>query len=359
VETKILAPTTENIALAGQLLRDGRLVALHTETVYGLAANAFDTAAVSEIFAVKGRPQDNPLIVHIADVDDVHRLTRWFPETARKLAGAFWPGPLTMVLPKNKAVPYAVTCGLDTVALRMPGSPVMLAAIRAAGTPLAAPSANRSGRPSPTRAAHVMDDLGGKIPLIIDGGSCEIGVESTVISIIASRTDGAVPAKIKILRPGAVTADEIAAATGLSVGSDIEIDPAVLSPLPEDAAPPSPGMKHRHYAPRAEVILVEGDFDGFADVVSRVVGDAGPYKLWAMCFAGEGDKLSVPYIEYGGENDHLGQCGAIFDALRRLDAMGAERVYVRAPSRDGIGLAAYNRLLRAAGFRVVNLHKET
>lgn len=346
-ETKVLPPTTENIKLVGQLLRDGRLVALHTETVYGLAANAFDPEAVSGIFTVKGRPQDNPLIVHISELNDIRKLVRRFPEAAQRLAEAFWPGPLTMVLPKSAEVPDAVTCGLDTVAVRMPESPVMLAAIRAAGVPLAAPSANRSGRPSPTRAAHVMDDLGGSIPLIIDGGSCDVGVESTVISVLTKK--GSKLCEIRLLRPGAVTADEISAVAG----TDVKIDSAVLSSLPEGSAAASPGMKYRHYAPRAEVILVEGGFDGFLRLCAGFAANNDD-NVWAMCFDGEGDRLGMPYVEYGAIDDPLGQCSRIFDALRWFDEMGAKRVYVRAPSKDGVGLAAYNRLLRAAAFQVIS-----
>ena len=336
METKILPPSPENLALAGELIRQGGLVAMHTETVYGLAANALDGDAVAGIFAVKGRPQDNPLIVHIASKNDVYHLVRAFPDHAEKLCAAFWPGPLTLALPRSDAVSGRVVCGQDTVALRMPNSPVALGVIRAAGVPLAAPSANISGRPSPTTAAHVMQDLGGKIPLIIDGGSCQVGVESTVISIYDD--------KIRILRPGAVTAGQIAACTEIMP----ELDHAVLAALPEGAQTASPGMKYRHYAPKAELTLVGGGLAEFISYVENLDED-----IWVMCFDGEGDVIGRPYVEYGAANDPAGQCRKLFDALRRLDELGAGRVLVRAPDRAGAGLAVYNRLLRAAGFRFI------
>ncbi|MDL2214305.1 threonylcarbamoyl-AMP synthase, partial [Clostridia bacterium OttesenSCG-928-O13] len=243
-------PGKEAMALAARLLREGQVVGMPTETVYGLAANALDDEAVQRIFLAKGRPQDNPLIVHIAVEEDLPRVARSVPENARALARRFWPGPLTMILPKGPRLAPSVSAGLDTVGVRLPAHPVARELIRLAGVPLAAPSANTSGSPSPTTARHVESDLAGKIPLILDGGSCPVGVESTVLSLVGSPV---------ILRPGFVTREELEEALGCSVA----YSPSLNAALDEGETPASPGMKYRHYAPQTQLTIVGGGLSDF------------------------------------------------------------------------------------------------
>ncbi|MFA9381590.1 MAG: L-threonylcarbamoyladenylate synthase [Acetanaerobacterium sp.] len=334
IEIDAQSPDKEMVAQAGKLLAQGGLVAIPTETVYGLAANALDGQAVRAIFAAKGRPQDNPLIVHIADPEGLTPLVRELPQTALALAKAFWPGPLTMILGRSPLVPAIVSAGLDTVAVRMPSHPVARAIIRAAGVPLAAPSANRSGSPSPTTAAHVMDDLGGRIPLVVDGGACGVGVESTVVSLISD-----IPV---ILRPGAVTREQLERVVG-----KVRVDDGVLHQVSDSVKASSPGMKYRHYSPRARVIMVEADSDRYCDYVNNLDG------AFALCFEEDIPKLHVNYVNYGAQGDASEQARLLFFSLRELDRLGAKTVYARAPIKRGLGLAVYNRLLRAAGFEVV------
>lgn len=323
---------------AGKLLREGGLVAIPTETVYGLAANAWDSTAVEGIFAAKGRPQDNPLIIHIARESQVQELAAAVPALAQKLFQAFWPGPLTVVLPKSSRVPSQVNGNLPTVAVRFPSHPVAQAVIQAAGVPLAAPSANRSGRPSPTSAQHVWEDLSGRIAGILDGGSCPVGVESTVVSLVQDTP--------RLLRPGSITVEQLRAVIG-----EVDVDPAVLSPLQKETAASSPGMKYQHYAPLARVILVEGPYAAYRDFVNS---HAGP-GVAALCYEGEQEGLRTDTVCFGREQDASGQARALFDALRQLDARGIRIAYARCPRQEGIGLAVYNRLLRAAGFEVIHI----
>ena len=258
---------------AARLLKDGELVAIPTETVYGLAANALDGNAVKNIFVAKGRPQDNPLIVHIAEIDEILPLVKNFDERARALAEAYWPGPLTMILPKSDIIPNEVCAGLDTVAIRMPSHPIAHEIIKKCGFPLAAPSANTSGKPSPTTAAHVMNDMDGKIAAVVDGGSCSVGVESTVVTLACP-----VP---RVLRPGGVTPDQLRAVLG-----EVEIDKAVFKALESGEKVLSPGMKYKHYSPNAHVIIVKGDFDkfGFSLITIRNGNRALPDK-YPMVYA--------------------------------------------------------------------------
>ena len=245
METLYLTDSPADLEQAASLLRDGELVAIPTETVYGLAADAENGPAVARIFAAKGRPMDNPLIVHIADLETLPRLVAEIPETAIKLADAYWPGPLTMIFPKGPRIPDEVSAGLSTVAVRMPSHPVARTLIRASGCSLAAPSANRSGSPSPTTAAHVLADLEGRIAAVVDGGECSVGVESTVVLMTGERP--------RLLRPGGVTVEMLERVAG-----PVEIDPAVTSRLAEGAEAASPGMKYKHYAPKARVVIVKG-----------------------------------------------------------------------------------------------------
>ncbi len=328
----------QNIEAAAVILKNGGLVAIPTETVYGLAANALDGKAVAKIFEAKGRPQDNPLIVHIAAFKELEALVTEVPPEAVKLAEAFWPGPLTIVLPKSSAVPPEVSAGLDTVAVRMPSHPVALRIIQAAGVPLAAPSANTSGSPSPTSAQHVLSDLDGKIDAVVDGGWCAVGVESTVLSLT-----GETP---RILRPGGITPDQVKAVIGA-----VDIDPAVFSSLQDDEKPMSPGLKYKHYAPKAKVVLLKGSLAAFADYAAAHA-KAG---TMAMCFNGEESAIPVPAVSYGAKDNAAEQAEKLFGALREADQAGAGLVLVRCPRTEGIGLAVFNRLLRAAAFEVVEL----
>lgn len=334
-------PDPRAVKAAGAMLREGRLVAFPTETVYGLGANALDEAAVESIFRAKGRPQDNPLIVHIADAADARRYVRAVPEGAAALFKRFWPGPLTVVLPKSPAVPDIVSAGLDTVGLRMPSHPVALALIRAAGVPVAAPSANVSGRPSPTCAAHVLEDLDGKIDAVVDGGSCDIGVESTVVSLCEDEP--------VLLRPGRVTPEEL-----ISVLGSLRQDDAVTRETAPEAAPRAPGMKYRHYAPRARLILVRGSEQAAR---SRILAEArlAPGPVGVLCFDGEIDRYpGMTAISYGDRDDALSLAKRLFAALRALDQTGCRTVYARCPDDRGMGLAVYNRILKAAGFEVID-----
>lgn len=324
---------------AAELLQAGQIVAIPTETVYGIAASAFNGAAVKKIFEAKGRPQDNPLIVHIDRLEMLEGLVACVPEGAKALAEAFWPGPLTIIMPRGPKVADEVCAGLDTVAIRMPSHPVARAVIAASGLPLAAPSANRSGGPSPTIAQDVMADMDGRLPLILDGGACGVGVESTVITLAGEQP--------MLLRPGFVTKEQLEGV----LGCEVQLAGAVLHKLKEGETARSPGMKYKHYAPKAHVTILRGDFDAYR---KYVCDHAGP-GVWALCFDGEGEQLPVPFISYGAKEDDAAQARELFSALRRLDEKGAETVYARCPHVGGVGLAVYNRLVRAAAFEVVEL----
>ena len=324
---------------AAALLQKGNVVAVPTETVYGLAANAFDEDAVGKIFKAKGRPQDNPLIVHIADFADLPRVAAEIPCKVRLLAEAFWPGPLTLVLPRQPALARGVSAGLGTVGVRLPAHEAARQLIRAAGVPLAAPSANLSGSPSPTAAAHVLADMDGRIPFILDGGASPVGVESTVLSLVSAPM---------VLRPGFVTPDELAAVLGEPVLLSVSIE---TSPA-EGLVPESPGMKYRHYAPKAKMTILDADFETFCRFLAVHKEEDG---VFALCFDAEADKLPVPAISYGRESSAASQAAALFAALRELDDRGAKIVYARKPNSAGVGLAVRNRLLRASGFREMQL----
>ncbi len=336
METVVINITTEYekaLSEAKRLINNGEVVGIPTETVYGLAANALNEDAVKKIFVAKGRPSDNPLIVHIAKFDDIEPLVAEIPEKVKLMAEHFWPAPLTMIMKKSDKVSNVVSGNLDTVAIRMPKSDYARAIIEACGLPLAAPSANLSGSPSPTNAKYVFDDMNGRIPLIIDGGNCEIGVESTVISFAENPP--------RLLRPGGVTLEEMTALIG-----EIIVDDAVLNKLEEGAVASSPGMKYKHYAPSADITIVKSDFETFKKLCES------EDNITALCFDGENEKLSCPSVTYGDENDGFSQSARLFDALRELDELGAHKVYARCPETKGMGLAVYNRLIRAAGFKI-------
>lgn len=336
METKIFKPTSENIAEAGEIIRRGGLVAFPTETVYGLGANALSDEAVSKIYKAKGRPSDNPLIVHIAEKDDILPLVKEVTPKAKALMDAFFPGPLTIILPKSDRVGRVVSGGLDTVGIRMPQNPIAREFIKAAGVPIAAPSANTSGLPSPTNAKYVIEDMHGKIDAIIDGGSSEFGIESTVLTLA-----GDVPV---ILRPGAITQEMLSEVIGR-----VDIARAVTEGMAEGETAASPGMKYKHYSPKARIIIVNAPKEKYEKFVNARDG------AFALCY--EGDDVKIPKVTFGSEGDDLSQSHALFDALRRLDELGAKKVYARNPKLKGVGLAVYNRLIRAAAFCVIDLEK--
>ncbi|MDD2362288.1 MAG: L-threonylcarbamoyladenylate synthase [Oscillospiraceae bacterium] len=337
-ETCLLKGNEKGIKKAAELLRSGETVAIPTETVYGLAANALDDKAVRRIFEAKGRPRDNPLIVHISDINRLDELVADIPKSAMILADKYWPGPLTMIFNRSLIIPDSVSAGLSTVAVRMPSHPVARAIIKEADIPLAAPSANRSGSPSPTTAAHVLHDMRGRIPAVVDGGECIVGVESTVVDLTGNQP--------KLLRPGGITPEML-----ISVLGGLQIHPAVKSRLPDDEPAVSPGLKYKHYSPKADVVLVKAAPDRFADFVNSQKREGTA----AMCFDGEEGTLQVPFVTYGSRHDLNAQARRVFDALRRLDDIGAATVYCSCPDEKGIGLAVYNRLLRATGYEVIEL----
>lgn len=332
--TRIEKYGAESAAMAAELLKRGELVAIPTETVYGLAANALDENAVRNIFKAKGRPQDNPLIVHIASMKMLPPLVREIPDIAKQLAERFWSGPLTMIFEKSDKIPSVTSGGLDTVAVRLPESKAARQIIKECGFPLAAPSANISGKPSPTTAAHVFEDLNGKIPLIIDGGECSVGVESTVICFKGG--------KIHILRPGGITEKM------LSEFGEVEVDKAVTSQPAKGERVLSPGMKYTHYSPKAEVFIVNAHGVKFTEYASkRAEAERGLIAL------GAGVSENGVFLDYG-ETPEL-QAQRLFALLRKADELGAKTVLVEMPDTNGVGLAVYNRLLRAAGFRRIDV----
>lgn len=327
-----------DISRAGELLRQGAVVAIPTETVYGLAANALDEQAVKRIFDAKGRPQDNPLIVHISRMEQLSGLAEDIPPAAQQMAKAFWPGPLTMVLKKKAAVPHRTSAGLDTVGIRMPAHPVARAIIDAAGVPLAAPSANRSGKPSPTNARDVLDDMAGKVAAVVDGGPCAVGVESTVVDMT-----GGLP---RILRPGAITEEMIAAVLGGAC-----TDPSVSKGLSPGESPRAPGMKYRHYAPKAPVLLFEGAPD---ETFPALLEEAGQSWDGVLCFEEYlpvmREKRSRLVYSLGFSWDHAAHARRLFALLRRFDHTHARRILAQCPRSAGANAGAVNRLRKAAGF---------
>jgi len=344
LQTKLLPVTPESLSEAGGLIRSGALVAFPTETVYGLGANALDAAAVKRIFEAKGRPGDNPLIVHISAIDQLLPLIVCDPApAAQKLMTACWPGPMTLIFPKSAAVPAEVTAGLDTVAIRYPAHPAARALIDAARRPIAAPSANRSGRPSPTTAAHVLEDMDGRIPLILDGGPCDVGLESTVIDVT-----GDVP---RILRPGGVTPERVREICG-----GVAVDDAVMRPLRAGEKPRSPGMKYRHYAPAGALTIVQGDENAVTAAICRLYDEALAQGRRPLILALDAHIPAHGHrraLSLGADAEAMAR--SMFARLREADGLGADVLFSEAIATDGVGLAVMNRLERAAGFCVKNL----
>ena len=337
MDTVLLSDRESDLIKAAEFIKSGEIVGIPPETVYGLGADASNEEAVAKVFQAKGRPADNPLIVHLADFSQAVDYTKSIPELAYKLAERFCPGPLTMVLPKNDRIPMITSGGLDTVGIRVPSHPVMHRIIELSGCPIAAPSANTSGYPSPTSASHVMRDMSGKIAAVVDGGSSEFGVESTVISIEGEST-------VRILRPGCITKEMLSEICG-----EVIIDHAILHELEAGQKAASPGMKYKHYSPRADIIMVEGSLSSFTDYVGENYGDG----VYALIFDTDREGFPYRYMTYGKDSSE--QAHLLFQRLRELDDIGAEKVYVRAPSPEGVGLAVYNRLIRAAGFEVIRI----
>lgn len=339
METKLLKPNKESIELACKLLQDGEVVGVPTETVYGLAGDSRNGEAIKKIFKAKGRPADNPLIVHISNLDMLKGVVRYVSDDAKKLMDAFWPGPLTIIMPKGNEICNETCAGLDSVGVRMPSNPIAHEIIEKSKVPFSAPSANISGKPSPTNATDVFVDMNGRIPLIIDGGECDAGVESTVISTL---TDTPI-----ILRPGVITKEMIEKV----LGKKVEIAKAVTEGVKKDEKVLSPGMKYKHYAPNADVIILKGSLEKYSKYVNEHKADG----TFALCFDDEQQYLDVPAISYGHITSPKEQAHELFTALRELDKQNAKIVYARCPEMTGVSLAVYNRLIRSAGFKIIDL----
>ena len=321
---------------AAKLIVSGGLVVFPTETVYGLGGNGLDADAARKIYAAKGRPSDNPLIIHIAEPEDASLYCEVSP-LYKKLADAFMPGPLTVIMPKKDIVPFSVTGGLPTVAVRCPSHPTAHALIKKAGVPIAAPSANLSGKPSPTRADYVMEDMKNRVDMVIDGGECEIGLESTIVMINGD--------SLTLLRPGGITYDALT-----MVCEDVKIAPAVLEKLGENERPLSPGMKYKHYAPATPVVLLEGEEK---DVLDFLISEQKTKKCAILCYDEEVASLkNENLLPCGAKNDLGTQAHRLFTDLRDADKLGCDVIYAHMPEKNGLGLALYNRMIRAAAHTV-------
>ena len=339
MKTEILSASAPGCGeKASAIIKTGGLVAIPTETVYGLGANGLDPEAVAQIFAVKGRPQDNPLILHVSCVEELEQLCHHIPESAYQLAEVFWPGPLTMVLPARDCIPKCTTAGLPTVAVRCPDSEITREIIRLSGVPIAAPSANISGKPSTTTAQHVYHDHAGKIPLIVDGGACRVGVESTIVDLTETPP--------RLLRPGGVTPEQLEALLGA-----LTVDKAVTASVDKDAVVKAPGMKYRHYAPQCQVLIVSGSAQKAARWIRANMRDGDR----VLCFEEE-----LPLYEgcnalsYGKEAEVETLSAGLFAALRVLDDPNVKTVYARCPEGGGVAYAVQNRLKKAAAFQVID-----
>ena len=343
VKVDIENPEKDILEEAAEILRKGGLVAFPTETVYGLGANGLDGEACKKIYEAKGRPSDNPLILTIGDINGLYPIVKNVTENAKKIIDAFWPGPITLVLPKADCVPESVTGGLDTVAVRYPSNKIAQELIKTAGIPVAAPSANSSGKPSPTRASHVEFDLSGKIEMIIDGGAADWGLESTILDVSAE--------KPILLRPGAVTKEMIEDVVG-----EIDVDPAVFSKPSADIVPKAPGMKYKHYSPSARVILVSGNRENVIRTINEKIKEdsANGLKVGIMATVQTKDCYEGGSILVVGDREKPETIGAnLFKILRKFDFIGADVVYSEVFDEDGEGAAIMNRLNKAAGFNYI------
>lgn len=347
METLLLTPTEENLALAARALREGQLVGMPTETVYGLGADALNVEAVHAIFAAKGRPADNPLIVHVPSIEAAEPLCH-IDERSRRVMEHFCPGPLTLLLPKKPVIPQVVNAGLPSVAIRIPSHPVARRLLELSGVPVAAPSANTSGKPSPTTAQHVFDDLHGKLHSIIDGGSCQVGLESTVVDMTRE-----VPT---VLRPGGITPDML-----LSVLDEVAVADSVLRPLQKGEKALSPGMLYKHYAPKGTLTLVKGDAEKVQQLIRRLYAEAEAHSHTVQILAFEEhlpayEGRNVKCIGSLREPETIAR--QLFAVLRQADAEGIDILYSEVLPPEGVGLAVMNRLSRAAGFRTLDADQE-
>lgn len=348
METKLVKVDTENpeksvLTEAAEILKNGGLVAFPTETVYGLGANGLDEKACKRIYEAKGRPSDNPLILTIGDLDGLYKIVGKVTENAKKIIDAFWPGPITLVLPKADCVPETVTGGLDTVAVRYPSNKIARELIKIAGIPVAAPSANSSGKPSPTRASHVEFDLNGKIEMIIDGGAADWGLESTILDVSED--------KPVLLRPGAVTQDMIEDVVG-----EIDVDPAVYSKPDGNIVPKAPGMKYKHYSPSAKVILVSGSMENVISTINEKISadEKNGLRVGVMATTQTKDRYIGGEVLVVGDRTKPETIGAnLFKILRKFDFIGVDIVYSEVFDEDGEGVAIMNRLNKAAGFNYI------
>ncbi len=334
----------ENLKKAGQIIKDGGLVAFPTETVYGLGGDALNLKSSQKIYAAKGRPSDNPLIVHVAEFDDLTRIVSSVPDSAKKLAAAFWPGPLTMIMNKNDKVPYETTGGLDTVAIRMPNNQIALELIRQSGGYIAAPSANTSGRPSPTLARYCVEDLSGKIEMIIDGGQVGIGIESTIVDLTCE-----VP---MILRPGYITADMLKEVLG-----EISIDRTIIDSS-SIQKPKAPGMKYRHYAPKGELTIVQGSQDSVVSYINEVTKTSMEQgkRVGIIGTDATKDLYKATIVKsVGTRDDESTIAHELFKVLREFDDENVDIMFSESFDDSGIGQAIMNRLLKAAGHHVITV----
>lgn len=330
---------------AADLIREGELVAFPTETVYGLGADALHPEASKKIYAAKGRPSDNPLIVHISKFEDLVRIAKEVPSEAKKLSDAFWPGPLTMIVQKNDKVPYETTGGMDTVAIRMPNHPIALELIEQSGCLIAAPSANTSGKPSPTEASHVALDMDGRIPLILDGGAVGIGIESTIVDLTEE-----IP---MILRPGYITKEMLEEA----LGSEVCIDPGIIA-ADSERKPKAPGMKYKHYAPKADLVLVEGETDRVVTEINRLTAEKRQQGMKVGIIATDetrGDYEADWVMSIGARDDEDAIARHLYKILREFDDLNVDAIYSESFATPRIGQAIMNRLLKAAGHQVLTV----
>ena len=339
MKTQLLPPNKDSISLACELLKQGEIVALPTETVYGLAGDCTNPLAIKKIFEAKGRPNDNPLIVHISNLNMLDKIVSRVPEDAKKLMNVFWPGPLTIIMPKGNGVANETCAGLDSVGVRMPNNKIALEIIEKSGIAFSAPSANISGKPSPTTALDVYEDMNTKIPLIIDGGDCIAGVESTVISVLESTPI--------ILRPGVITKEQIESV----LNKPIVVANEVTEGVKENSIVRSPGMKYKHYAPNADITILKGPLNKFVEYVNK----NKTQETYVLCFDGEEKFFNLPCITFGSASDAKSQAQKLFTALRTLDKTNAKQVFARCPETTGVSLAVYNRLIRSAGFKIIEL----
>lgn len=344
LETEFIKIDPENIdmdamRLAGEIIAGGGLVAFPTETVYGLGASAVDSGAAEKIYAAKGRPSDNPLIVHVCSFEQIEELAENIPAYAKKLMQSFMPGPLTLILKKKSCIPDEVTANMDTVGIRFPSNPVAAALIKCSGVPIAAPSANISGKPSPTTARDVMEDMNGKIECIIDGGSCSVGVESTILDASGERP--------VLLRPGGITVDMIK-----EICPELKIDSHVLKSVAPDEQPKCPGMKYKHYAPDAEVTVIEGEMENVRSKINELLKE-NKGRVTGVLTMYDSAYDDAVIINAGRQNSEYAR--NLFSDLREFDRLGVEVVFAEFCENDGVGLAVKNRLYKSAGGRVIHV----